>query len=87
MKPLQMAKSLAGTLLFVALTTRAPVGLAQSSQGYNGGPASSVGQNEAKSLLGQRTKHETDLFTGSFVYSIPIEGAPARNNSQPMQVR
>ena len=83
MKPIEMANRLTGTLLFVALTMRAPSVLAQSSQGYNGGPASSVAQNEAKSLIGQHAKHETDLFTGSFVYSIPIEGAPARNNSQP----
>lgn len=62
----------------LALTPRC-----KAATGYNSGPAASVGQIEAKSLVGKRAKHETDLFTGAFVYSIPIEAAPARNGSQP----
>jgi hypothetical protein len=49
----------------------------------NQGSASSLIENEARALQGNRLKHQTDLFTGSFAYSIPIEAAPARNGSEP----
>jgi RHS repeat-associated protein len=55
---------------------------AAPSPANSGGP-SSVGDTEAKALQASSLKYETDLFTGSFNYSIPIEGAPARNGSEP----
>ena len=55
---------------------------AQSAPGNNGAPSSQV-QSEAGSLIGQRVEHKTDLFTGSFGYSVPISGAPGRNGSEP----
>lgn len=51
--------------------------------GDNSGPEASKAQGESNALLSQRVQHQTDLFTGSFGYSIPIEGAPARNGTQP----
>ena len=53
------------------------------SDGKNDGMVSGQVQNEAISQIAGRGKHKTDAFTGSFGYSIPIEGAPARNGSQP----
>ncbi|HEX5221851.1 MAG TPA: SpvB/TcaC N-terminal domain-containing protein [Verrucomicrobiae bacterium] len=50
--------------------------------GNNGAPSSQV-QSEAGTLISQRAEHTTDLFTGSFGYSVPIVGAPARNGSEP----
>ena len=51
--------------------------------GDNSGPEASQAQGEANALVSKRVPHQTDLFTGSFGYSIPIEGAPARNGTQP----
>ena len=70
-------------LALAALTGATLLCHAQTPPSQNDGPASSIGQNEAKALVAQRAKHETDLFTGSFVYSVPIEGPPARNGSEP----
>jgi RHS repeat-associated protein len=55
---------------------------AQSAPGNNGAPSLQV-QSEAGALISQRAEHKTDLFTGSFGYSVPIVGAPARNGSEP----
>ncbi len=59
-----------------------PLVSAQTAPGNNGAPSAQV-QNEAASLITQRAEHKTDLFTGSFGYSVPIVGAPGRGGSEP----
>ena len=50
----------------------------------NGGaPGAWDQQLQARDLTAKRGEEQVDLFTGSFLYSIPINCAPARNNSQP----
>ncbi len=70
-------------LVAVWLALGSPVVQAQTPPTQNGGSPSSEGANEAKALQGSRVKHDTDLFTGSFVSTIPIEAAPARNGTEP----
>ncbi|MCO5050791.1 MAG: pre-toxin TG domain-containing protein [Verrucomicrobiae bacterium] len=59
-----------------------PFAAAQTAPGNNGAPSSQV-QVEAGALISQRAEHKTDLFTGSFGYSVPIAGAPGRGGSEP----
>lgn len=65
----------------MVLLTGAQFALAQAP-GNNGAPSSQV-QSEAGALISQRAEHKTDLFTGSFGYSVPIVGAPGRSGSEP----
>jgi len=58
--------------------------LAQTQSGFPIAPPSANDQQiQAKDLEGKRGKLQVDDFTGSFGYSIPIQCAPARNDSQP----
>ena len=58
-------------------------GVAQVQDSNGGSPGAWGQQLEARDLTGKRGEEQVDLFTGSFLYSIPINCAPARNNSQP----
>ena len=58
-------------------------GMAQPANANGGTPGAWDQQLEARDLTGKRGQEQVDLFTGSFLYSIPIHCAPARNNSQP----
>src|SRR5690349_565306 len=83
MKLLNNLKVFAVTIM--AMWATAESCLAQNgSSAISGGPVSgSDEQTEATELVGRQGQHEVDLFTGSFSYSVPINCAPARNNSQP----
>lgn len=83
MKLLNNLKVFAVTIM--AMWATAETCLAQNgSSAISGGPVSgSDEQTEATELVGRQGQHEVDLFTGSFSYSVPINCAPARNNSQP----
>lgn len=56
---------------------------AADPNGINNGPAASQVQSEANNLISGRVSHQTDLFSGSFGYSVSIEGAPARHGTEP----
>lgn len=58
-------------------------GMAQPANANGGAPGAWDQQLQARDLTGKRGQEQVDLFTGSFLYSIPINCAPARNNSQP----
>jgi len=58
-------------------------GMAQPANANGGAPGVWDQQLQARDLTGKRGQEQVDLFTGSFLYSIPINCAPARNNSQP----
>jgi RHS repeat-associated protein len=74
----------AGATLVLALLWTAASASAADVPGANSGSVSSVSDSDAKALQSStRVKHNTELFTGSFSYSIPVEGAPARNGSEP----
>src|SRR5688572_11932686 len=71
--------------ILATLATSVRQGHAQDPEpgGNNSSAPASQVQGETKALAAQRATHQTDLFTGSFGYSIPIEGAPGRNGTQP----
>jgi RHS repeat-associated protein len=70
------------SLLFACLMLASvPTLRAQNPQGDNDGPEASKAARAA--APSGKLNFQTDLFTGRFGYSVPIEVAPARNGSEP----
>ncbi len=68
-------------LLAFCLLANAPLLFGQNPQGDNDGPEASKAARPA--APSGKLNFQTDLFTGRFGYSVPIEVAPARNGSEP----